>query len=585
MMIPDVDCASVLSDEQSFDVVDTLFDDIADGKQRIELSDFVSHFRKQANGPTASSDEMQMMYGLIDADGNGSVSKLELVAALMRSPRVSRFLLPSTDARHILSDEEAFDAANAVFDSIAGGKQRIYPTDFDAYFRQLDSARLKSPFQADRGRTRVLIIGPGFGQQLNPRQGSLLQQAGFQVHWCSAGIPNPEQPGFRLQAHLDQIKTEMHRFQPHVVAAASKGGVYVAGLWQSGYWRGPTLLINAHPACRELPRDAVVVLAHGSNDEVYPTSRADLERLVSACPAERRFLYYTANSGRLRSGQFTRTGDGHNMESLLTHDCLPRLLDASVCPDGPEAHMVRTWRDRLGIERRRAEAWLGYTPEHLRMRWVSLGAGDCKLFEVSNRSEEFRQIATIFHAAPAEAPAYLLSPQATWDQTRISRVQRVENDLQYDGSARPYFDSLRRSLQDQGLELEPGSHTCWAFHGADDLAIESIVSNPVAAFQPLASGTRNATLWGSGTYFARDPKYVADGGFCGPAAPDGTRKMLMCLLMTGVPCVGDPEHRGVLPFRQRPHRYHCSVDSLSSPEIYILQHPGAAIPSYLISFA
>ncbi|CAE7577075.1 PARP10 [Symbiodinium sp. CCMP2592] len=113
----------------------------------------------------------------------------------------------------------------------------------------------------------------------------------------------------------------------------------------------------------------------------------------------------------------------------------------------------------------------------------------------------------------------------------------------------------------------------------------SIVSNTVAGFQPLASGTRGANVWGSGTYFARDAKYVADGGFCGQPAADGTRQMLVCLLMTGVPCLGDPDHKGVLPFRNKPHRYNCSVDSLSSPEIFIVQHPGSALPAYLITFA
>lgn len=55
--------------------------------------------------------------------------------------------------------------------------------------------------------------------------------------------------------------------------------------------------------------------------------------------------------------------------------------------------------------------------------------------------------------------------------------------------------------------------------------------------------------------------------------------------MTGLPCLGDPAHRGVLPFRNKPHRYHSSVDSLSSPEIFITQHAGAALPAYLITFS
>mmetsp|Transcript_90560 Transcript_90560/g.281955 ORF Transcript_90560/g.281955 Transcript_90560/m.281955 type:complete len:147 (+) Transcript_90560:1549-1989(+) len=144
---------------------------------------------------------------------------------------------------------------------------------------------------------------------------------------------------------------------------------------------------------------------------------------------------------------------------------------------------------------------------------------------------------------------------------------------------------MRRSLEDQKVEFEPGTHTVWAFHGsADRGAIESIVTNPVAGFQPLASGSRGASLWGSGTYFARDASYVAHGGFCGPPNHEGGRQMLMCLVATGIPCLGDANHKGVLPFRRQPHRYSCSVDSLSSPEIFIIQNPGAAYPAYLISY-
>merc|ERR1712151_466661 len=231
-----------------------------------------------------------------------------------------------------------------------------------------------------------------------------------------------------------------------------------------------------------------------------------------------------------------------------------------------------------------AEAWLGYSPEQLRQRWVSKGRKGREtqqLFEVPVGSEEFAKVSTIFKAAPKEAAAYGGESPAAWIQRRILRIERVENGLQLDGSARPYFESLQRSLGDQEVRFEPGVHTRWVFHGTD--AIESIVNNPVAGFQPLASGTKGATLWGSGTYFARDAKYVVDGGFCRPCAA-GTRRILLCLLSTGMPCLGDAEQRGILPIRQGTHRYDSCVDSMSSPEVFILQHPGAAYPAYVITF-
>jgi len=593
MILPGISSDSVMRDESSFDAADALFDSIAGGKQRIRLADFVAHFRKAVTPPAGKESEVRSIYSLIDADGSGSISKLEMVAAVMRNPQIADFLLPGVDAGSVLSNEETFDAVNAVFDAISGGKQRIYLQDLEKHFCHTAPMPPMAPSGSNRRHTRVFVIGPGFGQQLNPRQGAMLRQAGFQVHFCH-GIPNPEVPNFHAGRYLEHIRREMDAFRPHVVTAASKGGIYLVRLWEAGLWRGPSLLINAHPSCRTLPEDVPVVIAQGSNDEVYGPRRADVERLVSTGSPNKCLLYYTANSGRMRGGQFTRMGDRHNMESLLLYDCLPRLLDAAICPEGPEMHLIRTWQERLGADRREAEAWLGLTPERLRARWarnaalrrqrVSDGDDRTSLQELPRHSEEFRCISTVFHSVPAEPPAYVLSPQANWDRTRILKIERVENALQHEGCIKPYFESLRRSLEDQGYGLEPGVHTLWGFHGATNESLESIVSNPVAGFVPLASGTRNSTLWGPGTYFARDAKYVADGGFCGAAAPDGSRQMLMCLLMTGMPCLGDPEHHGVLPMRQKPHRYHSAVDSLSSPEIYVTQHPGAAAPGYLITF-
>jgi len=187
----------------------------------------------------------------------------------------------------------------------------------------------------------------------------------------------------------------------------------------------------------------------------------------------------------------------------------------------------------------------------------------------------------MFKSAPKELPAYCPDNYEAWDDREIIKIERVENGQQDDGSTRPYFDSLKRSISDQGLVFETGVHTRWAFHGTD--AIDSIVTNPMTGFQPLASGSKGSALWGSGTYFARDAKYVAEGGFV-RHGPDGSLRMLLCLIMPGMPCLGGPEQKGVLPLRQGTHRYNSAVDSLSNPEIFVLQYSGAAYPSYLISF-
>lgn len=593
-VLPGVDAKHLATDEGAFEAVDDLFENIGGGRKRISHGEFLAYFRRGAAGrtPNGAAGELWRVYSLMDADHNGSVSQLQFFGALERCPEVVRFVLPYTPLHgKILNDEEAFDVAKRVFDGISGGKKRFTFADFEKYYRQVLAPTCSLPSKAlpDRATKRIFIIGPGFGRQLNPRQGALVEQAGYKaVHWCADNLPNPEQPNFDVRPFLETIRRALEHFQPHVVACASKGGAYILGLWASGLWRGPTLLINAHPNCQRLPDNVPIVLCSGSNDEVYPTARSKLEEVMATGNANKCFLYHTANSGQLPSGQLSRVGDYHNMESLLSHDCLPRLLDAAMSPEGPESYFIRTWRDRLTDERLKSEQWLGYCPEHFRKRWASpthRGPDGKKLFEVKFGSEEHYHISAVFKAQPLEPPAYLLSPPATWDAVQIRRIERIENSTVLDGCSRPYFASIETSVNAQGLRFEPGVHTCWAFHGTDAAAIDSIVHNPVCSFQPLASGTRGSALWGSGTYFARDAKYVADGGFCGQPAADGTRTMLMCLLATGMPCLGDPNHRGVLPIRRRPHRYHSSVDCLANPEVFITQHSGAAHAAYLITFA
>lgn len=562
-----------------------------------EAAHTASGSRPGSGGPSPhrSTVSRRTVFELIDSDGNESISRLELFSAVQRFPKVAGFLLPGLDGGKVMADEKVFDAVSALFDALARGKKQVEYVDFEAYFRRATLvAQMPSPCrsqpQRDRTRTRVLIIGPGFGREHHPQQGAMLVSAGFRVRWC-LNLPSPDYVNFNVAPFLGRIQADIDDFRPDVVVCASQGGAYATALWQVRYWEGPVVMVNAHPSLpAKLPARVPFVLAHGSNDEVYRRSRAELEELVNDGAQNCRLLYYTGNSGALSpGGSLTRLGDGHVMKSLLGYDCLPRLIDAVLSPEGPEVRLLQSWRDRLSEERRDAEQWLGHTTERLRRLWVSSsklgpqGSNQQRLFEVPRTSEEFRRVAAVFKAAPREEPAYVLSPQEAWERVAIIRIERVENWQQDEYSYRPYRDLVKRSLRHQGVEFEPGTHTCWAFHGADVGALESIVQDPVTGFQPLASGARNASVWGSGTYFARDAKYVADGQFCPPRA-DGLQCMLLCLLTLGMPCLGDAVQKGVLPWRQKPHRYNSAVDSLSSPEVLVVQHPGAAYPAYMVTF-
>ena len=563
----------VAINEQSFDAVDEVFDSMSGGSARVRYPEFAAYFRRVANVCLAAQTEekgMKDVFGSIDADANGSFSKLDMVAAMQSNARVASYLLPGLDARKVLEDERSYDAVCSLFDHMAAGRQGVQWQDFKTFClhtrfqKAWDSSPSttcsspgssplsagSSPSSDERSSARILVIAPGFGRERHPQQAALLANAGFQIHWCR-DLPEYADEGARLTYHavapyLNKIRDEIVSIQPRVVLAASQGGAYLVGLWQLGYWNGPSVMLNAHPSLpMRLPAAASIVVAHGSNDEAYLWMRGDLEELMTTGPPNRSLLYYTGNSGYLASGSLTRLGDRHVMASILQNRTLPRLVDAALSPMGPEMYLLQSWRSQLSDARLDAQHWLGYSLERLRRLWASpgrQGRDGSSLFQVQPNSEEFRRVATIFRAAPPEPPAYMLSSQQSWERLPIHKIERVENGGQMECSTIPYRDGLRNSLREQGVDFDPSIHACWAFHGADQESLLSIIRDPVSGFQPLISGSRNSPVWGSGTYFARDAKYVADGQFC-PRRRDGSRCMLLCLVMLGMPCLGDPNQK------------------------------------------
>jgi len=583
-VFPGIDLSDVNKNEEIYDAVTEKFKMIAQGKKRFSKEDFIAFCEKETLKGSHVT-EIQKLFEDLDADGNGLISRLELVGALQRNARAADVLLWELQLQPSREGDEHVDLVDSVFEAIAGGKKRIEFADFETFIR-IHKASTVDAFphnDMERANKRLLIIGPGFGREMNPKQSALVVQAGYQIQWV-LNIPNPEQPGVQMMQHLGKVIETIQEFQPHIVMAASKGTHYLIALWRHGYWKGPSVLINAHPDLIQLPPNVPIVVCQGSNDETYPRDRTELEELIQTGSPNRCMLYWTGDSGQLAPGQYTRRGDTHNQASLQLYDTLPRLIDATMSAKGPEMHIMWSWQDRLSEDRRAAEQWLGYSPDQLHRTWDACkkrSMDDQKLYDVPRDSREWRVVSSIFLATPKEPPAYITQNAETWPSTKILKIQRIENMMQEAASFRPHYEALKRSIEQQGVAFEPGVHTCWSFHGTE--AIDSIVNDPIQGFQPLAAGTRKATLWGAGTYFARDARYAADGGFCLPK-PDGTRQILMCLLNRGMCCLGNPGHKGVLPFRNKPHRYHSTVDSLSNPEVFIIQHPGAAYPAYLMTF-
>mmetsp|Transcript_44465 Transcript_44465/g.81184 ORF Transcript_44465/g.81184 Transcript_44465/m.81184 type:complete len:625 (+) Transcript_44465:117-1991(+) len=441
---------------------------------------------------------------------------------------------------------------------------------------------LTSQVGRERPQQRVLVIECGFGRIMNPIQTKVMLDAGFQVRFVEA-LPSPEQPGVHVMSYLGYVQQAIEEFQPDVLVCASKGAPYMIASWETGLWAGPSVMINRHPTLARLPRNIRVVLCQGSRDETYPIrSRLDLEELIRTASPNHALLYYTGDAGACLglAGQVCRMGDSHNQESLVLYDCLPRLVDAVLAThEPPDLHFLRSSISlAFPVQRLRAEVFLGYTPEQLMRHWVSAASQEGRYtVDVPAGSQEHNAVQAIFRANPKVPRAYDSPIQGEWLHSQILKIERVENLGQMLRYVQPQFHAMQWSVTEQGMSFEPGVHTRWAFHGSD--AIDQIIRDPVG----FRAGTGLRTVWGTGTYFARDAEYCCDGGFAMPWS-DGTRKLVLCLLAVGMPCLGDPAFQGTLPTRQGTHRYNSAVDCLSNPEVYITHSLGAAYPAYVITF-
>ena len=75
-----------------------------------------------------------------------------------------------------------------------------------------------------------------------------------------------------------------NQVQPDAVLCASKGGKYMVELWdrmeKGSLDKIPSLMINVHPSCKQLPKDVKVILVQGSEEEVCSRVRARISLIA-----------------------------------------------------------------------------------------------------------------------------------------------------------------------------------------------------------------------------------------------------------------------------------------------------------------
>lgn len=432
----------------------------------------------------------------------------------------------------------------------------------------------------NRANSKILVLGMGFGTE---RQYNMLLEAGFGEVRCiydaSYDPGHPKAEGNWIETGITAISKCIADFAPHAILCASRGGFFLVELWKRKIWQGPSLMINSHPALfhnpkmpkggNYIPDETPFVLACGSNEELkdFQFTREVLDGLMSgppdaSFPEHSRYLYYTCNSR-------THVGDKHNMITILNNDCLPRLVDAVLSKE-PGLTMPQSANRFIPRPRREAEQKLGYAVCSVQRFWTEAKQ---VLVPVPLNSQEFNYVQALFETEPGAIRLPRSSPSLSL-KNRIQSIERIQNIRQETCAAFGLQEAKLNTPQFIG-----GLHVRWVFHGTTHEAVQSIAQDPVG-FRMSKAGV-NGQIWGNGIYFARDAAFAHDYALPKPP-PIGQRKMFLCLIQTGLSCQGQVGLEK--PYRYKNIRFDSSVDSLSNPEIFILEEEDAW-PCYVITYA
>ncbi|KAM4697898.1 protein mono-ADP-ribosyltransferase PARP15-like [Rhinophrynus dorsalis] len=157
-------------------------------------------------------------------------------------------------------------------------------------------------------------------------------------------------------------------------------------------------------------------------------------------------------------------------------------------------------------------------------------------------------------------------------ETNSLEIERIQNVKLW----RSYF--IKKESVDSKYPNQQNVHHL--YHGTDFDTTKKI---NLHGFNRSYSG-KNATVYGKGTYFARDASYSCQDTY---AISDihGHRHVYLASVITGKWCMGNHKLIDTPPTKENPSMlYNCAVDSIISPSIYVVFCDDGAYPEYLITF-
>lgn len=171
---------------------------------------------------------------------------------------------------------------------------------------------------------------------------------------------------------------------------------------------------------------------------------------------------------------------------------------------------------------------------------------------LDNNSLEYKNVSQLFSSTFGSSK-YTLNA--------IYRVQNRNLYLEY----QLHRFALVRELREDGI------NEMTLFHGTSQSAVDSICMD---GFDWRHSG-KNGTVWGHGSYFAKNSKYSAD---FAPEDGSGECRMFLASVLVGKSFLGSGNVR--IP----PTGFHTAVNNENPPTIFVIFQTKQAYPEYLIRF-
>ncbi|XP_041724440.2 protein mono-ADP-ribosyltransferase PARP14 [Coregonus clupeaformis] len=200
--------------------------------------------------------------------------------------------------------------------------------------------------------------------------------------------------------------------------------------------------------------------------------------------------------------------------------------------------------------------------------WTRMEGKDLEIVTLAPNSGEYQRIEKEFIATSK-------NPNTTTQPTiQIVQIQRIQSKDQWQRYA------VKKQAMDK--KYPKNKNELNLYHGTTEDICQKINT---CGFNRSFCG-RNATVYGDGTYFAKEMWYSCHDAYSKPDA-SGLKYMYRARVLVGTPCLGvqgmkEPTPLNPADLRQGLHD--CAVNDLQNPFIYVVFCDAGVYPDYLISF-